>query len=112
VQRCKSTEKKELADFNYYLGTQHATEYEMNTEFIKNHTKKEFDYGSNIATALDDLHELRINDLNPIVVIPDDKDKSIKPQENKLYKFEVKEEFSAYMKQCQIYENSRIKAHA
>ena len=41
VQRNKSTVKKDLKDFNYYLGTsRQATKYEMTTEFIKNHIKK------------------------------------------------------------------------
>ena len=106
VQRNKSTVKKDLKGFNYYLGTsQQATEYEMTTEFIKNHIKKEFDYGNDIATALDNLQEFRITDLKPILLISDDEDKVIQSQENKQYEFEFKEEFSAYMKRQQIYEN-------
>jgi hypothetical protein len=70
VHKNKSTVKKELKDFNYYLGTsQQATEYKMTTEFIKNHIKKEFDYENDIATALDNLQEFRITDLQPILLI-------------------------------------------
>jgi len=111
VQRNKSTVKKDLKDFNYYLGTsRQATEYEITTEFIKNHIKKEFDYGNDIATALDNLQEFRIINLKPILLISDDEDESIRLQENKQFEFEFKEEFSAYMKRRQIYENNRIKA--
>jgi hypothetical protein len=100
MHKNKSTVKKELKDFNYCLGTsQQATEFEMTTEFIKNHIKKEFDYGNNIATALDNLQEFRITDLKPILLISDGEDESIRSQENKQYEFEFKEEFSAYMKQ-------------
>ena len=93
MHKNKSTVKKELKDFNYCLGTsRQATEYEMTTEFIKNHIKKEFDYGNDIATALDNLQEFRITDLKPILLISDDEDESIRSQENKQYEFKFKEE--------------------
>jgi hypothetical protein len=95
MHKNKNTVKKELKDFNYCLGTsRQATEYKMTTEFIKNHIKKEFDYGNDIATALDNLQEFRIT----ILLISDDEDESIRSQEYKQYEFEFKEEFSAYMK--------------
>jgi hypothetical protein len=63
----------------------------MTTEFIKNHIKKEFDYGNDIATALNGLQEFRITNLKPILLISDDENKSIQLQENKKCEFEFKE---------------------
>jgi hypothetical protein len=93
VHKNKRTIKKELKAFNYCLGTsQQATEYEMTTEFIKNHIIKEFDYGNDITTVLDNLQEFMITDLKPILLISDDEDKSFRLQENKQYEFEFKED--------------------
>ena len=47
--------KKEITDYVYYLGTaKQASEYdyETTTFFIINHIKKEFEFGNDIAVAL------------------------------------------------------------
>ena len=53
-EKSRSPVKKELNDYVYYLGsTKHASEYEQKTVFIIDHIKKEFEYGNDIACALD-----------------------------------------------------------
>ena len=50
----KGRTKKTLQDHVYYLrSVKQASNYKTTTEFIVNHIKKTFNYGSDIATALE-----------------------------------------------------------
>jgi hypothetical protein len=97
----------------YFLGTtKQASEYEAIKLFVINHIKKEFEYGSDTALALDKLREFEINKYKPVLQTSASENLSIKILEDRQYELEFKEEFSIFMKRKQSYENNKIKAYA
>jgi hypothetical protein len=53
-QQQKSTNKKTLQDYQYYLGSiKQASDYEIMTSYLINQIKKNYTHGNDIATALD-----------------------------------------------------------
>ena len=66
--KSRSINKKELKDYSYFLGTaKQASEYESTTLLIINHIKKEFEYGNDIASALDELKEFEVSEYKPVL---------------------------------------------
>ena len=111
--RNKSMAKKELNDYTYFMGTaKQVSEYETTTLFIINHIKKDFEFGNDIASALDELKEIDITRFKPRLRTSESESLSEKITEDKQYELEFKEEFSAYMKRKQCYDNNRFKAYA
>jgi hypothetical protein len=105
--------KKTLADSIYYLGSaKQAADYEVTTDFLINHIKKTFNFGNDIATALEELEEYDVSQHRPTLSTSKSTIDEIKDLENKQYEIEFKAEFDAYMKRKQTYESNVTKAYA
>ena len=62
----KSEIKKNLSDYNYYVGSaKQASDYESTTEFLINHIKKTFEFGNDIGSALKDLKPVDTDQWKP-----------------------------------------------
>lgn len=105
--------KKTLSDYVYYLGSaKQAADYETTTEFIINHIKKTFDFGNDIATALEDLQNYNIDKHKPKLQFSDNTLDEVRDNENEQYKIEFKAEFDGFMKRKQSLETNTTKAYA
>jgi len=108
------SQKKSLADYVYYLGsTKQAADYEITTEYLINHIKKTFAFGSDIGTALENLEHYPIADHKPMLEISlEAEDQDIKEAENEQFKMDFKAEYDAYMRRKQMLEKNYAKAYA
>jgi hypothetical protein len=105
--------KKELKDYMYFLGTaKQVSEYESTTLFIINHVKKGFEFGNDIASALDKLKEFEVSKPKPDLQVSTSDALSEKIVSDGQFELEFREKFAAYMKRKQNYENNRVKAYA
>jgi hypothetical protein len=88
--------KKELKDYMYFLGTaKQVSEYKLKTLFIINHVKKEFEFGNDIASALDELKEFEISKHKPELQVSTSEDLSEKIVSDRQFELEFREEFAA-----------------
>lgn len=112
-KKIEGTTRKELSDFNYYLGTaRQASEYEETTEYLINHIKKTFEYGSDIATALKEMCPPKTNTWRPSMRTSIASDEALKKVEIEQFKIEFRSDYESYRKRLQVYENNRTKAYA
>ena len=110
------SKKKGLSDHVFYLGSaKQASDYETTYAYIINHVRKTFNFGNDIATALEDLVDYRMAqhlptlkqaaDTNP----PDPAHKALLQSQ---YEMIFKAEYDSYMKRAQAYDNNLTKAYA
>ena len=105
--------KKTLADNIYYLGSaKQAADYESTTEFLINHIKRTFDFGSDIGTVLETLEEFDLNQFKPSLSISLSVDEGVKIAEDKQFEIEFKAEFDAFTKRKQAMEMNIPKSYA
>jgi hypothetical protein len=105
--------KRTLAENIYYLGSaRQAADYETTTEFLINHIKKNFNFGNDVGTALEDLKEFPIEDYKPSMQFSLNPDDVMKEAADKQYEIEFKAEYDAYMKRKQSLEVNMTKAYA
>ena len=105
--------KKQLADYVYYLGSvRQAADYETTTQYLVNHIKATFDYGIDIATALDDLQPFDASVHKPKLSVSRSTNDETKAAANRQFEIEFKAELDVYMKRKQAYENNLTKAYA
>ena len=87
----KTEVKKSLADYNYYVGSaKQASDYEITTEFLINHIKKTFEFGSDIAAELKELKPLDTSKWKPSMQVSLSSDDETKEQETRQYEIEFK----------------------
>jgi hypothetical protein len=105
--------KKTLSDNVYYLGSaKQAADYETTTEFLINYIKKTFNFGNDIATALEDLEEFDVMKHKPVLFYSDSDDEDLKKAENRQYEMEFQAELEAFIKRKQMLEINMSKAYA
>ena len=86
--------KKTLSDHICYLGSaKQAADFGTTTEFILNHIKKTFNFGNDIATAIDNEQPYSIEQHKPVLKFSMDADGEIKDAANEQYKMEFKAEY-------------------
>ena len=109
----KSEIKKNLSDYNYYVGSaKQALDYESTTKFLINHIKKTFEFGNDIRSALKDLKPVDTDQWKPsmqVSISPEDK---INEAETRQLEIEFKADYDAYRKRVQTYDNNQTKAYA
>ena len=112
-KKYKSAPKKTLSDYQYYLGSaKQASDYEKTTEFLINHIKKTFTFGSDIATALEKLEEFDVSPYKPSLYISTRTVAAEKAAQDKQFEIEFKAEYDAFMKRKQALETNMSKAYA
>jgi Reverse transcriptase (RNA-dependent DNA polymerase) len=105
--------KRTLADNIYYLGSaKQAADYETTTEFLINYIKKNFNFGNDIGTALEELEEFTIENYKPTLSYSVIQDAITREAEDRQYEIEFKAEYDAYMKRKQSLEVNMTKAYA
>jgi hypothetical protein len=81
-----ASKKQYVTDYNYYLdSSKHASDYETTTEFLINHIKKLYDYGSNIGSALEELESNDTTAWKPSMQVSGESDESICAIENQQF---------------------------
>jgi hypothetical protein len=66
TSQLKGIIKKNLQDYQYYLGSaKQASDYEATTSYLINQIKKTYAYGNDIATALDQLQHVDLSPFKP-----------------------------------------------
>ena len=104
--------KKSLTDYNYYLGSaKQASDYETTTSFILNTILKEYEYGNDIATALEEFVDADTNKWIPALQISSSEDKNQKALENRQYEMLYKAELDEYQRRKRAYVNNKTKAY-
>ena len=83
TSQAKGIFKKNLQDYQYYLGSaKQASDYEATTSYLINQIKKTYAYGNDIATALDRLQHVDLSPFKPTLQSSQSKDEDIKALEN------------------------------
>ena len=81
-QQCKT-----LQDYQYYIGSSKQASNDVTiTLYLINHVQKTFDYGDNIASALDRKAEVDLSAHMPQLQQSTDSDQDVKDQKNKQFK--------------------------
>ena len=107
------TSRKTLQDYQYYLGSsKQAADYQQTTEFLINHIRKTYEYGNDIATALEESTPFQISSLEPVLSVSSQTDTDAKDAENRMYEMKFKIEYDLFLKRKQCYINNLTKAYA
>jgi hypothetical protein len=113
TSQSKGIIKKKLQDYQYYFGSaKQASDYEATTSYLINQIKKTYAYGSNIATALDQLQHVDLSPFKPTLQSSQSKEEDVKALENKRFRLELKTLFDVYVKREQTYLMDMSKAYA
>lgn len=113
TSQAKGIFKKNLQDYQYYLGSaKQASDYEATTSYLINQIKKTYAYGNDIATALDRLQHVDLSPFKPTLQSSQSKDEDIKALENEQFRLEFKTLFDVYVKREQTYQMNLSKAYA
>jgi hypothetical protein len=105
--------KKNLQDYQYYLGSaKQALDYESTTSYLINQIKKTYAYGNDIATALNQLKHVDLSEFKPTLKASQSKDEEIKNLETEQFRMEFKTLFDVYIKREQTYQTNLSKAYA
>ncbi|KAL7572989.1 hypothetical protein ACA910_007487 [Epithemia clementina (nom. ined.)] len=102
-QKKAETKKKGLSDYMYYLGSaKTAADYEVTTRFLMNWIRKNYEYGEDIASSLEDRAMVNPSKWEPtlkrLTNPGDSKTKEQVTTENKQYEMIFKEELTRYFK--------------
>jgi hypothetical protein len=103
-----------ISDFTYQLGlAKQASDYESATEFFINNIKRAFEYGNDIATALEKLEEIDVTEWKPTLKLSTAADTPTRDLESKKQlEIEFKADYDTYRKRVQVSENNLTKAYA
>jgi hypothetical protein len=105
--------KKSIEDYYYYIGSsKQAADYNLTTEHVINHIKKEYDRGIDIAEALRTGEEPDMSNWQPRLGFSLSQDPTTKAAEDEQYKMLFKAELDEYMKRKRVYSDNKIKAYA
>ena len=116
----KKKERKTLADYVFYIGSsKQESEYAKISQFILNHVQKEFDYGDDIADALENEVEWNETPHLPVLkVIPKEEEgdqkrsteerEALEKANFTFYQYEVQE----FIKRRKAYQTNKGKAYA
>lgn len=105
--------KKDVSDYVYYIGSsKQASDYEITTEFLINHIQKEYEFGSDIATALNQLEAFNLNKFKPRLETSTSGDATVKAAEEKQFEMEFRAKFERYTIREETYNNNLTKAYA
>jgi hypothetical protein len=105
--------KNTFADNMHYLGSvKQAADYEKTTDFLINHIKKNFDFGNDIGTTLEDLSLFDIANYKPSLKISIQDEVTAKLGEDTQCEIEFKAELEGYMKRRQSLEVNILKSYA
>ncbi|KAL7578529.1 hypothetical protein ACA910_011590 [Epithemia clementina (nom. ined.)] len=115
-QKKAETKKKGLSDYMYYLGSaKTAADFEVTTTFLMNWIHKNYEYGEDIASSLEDGVMINPSQWEPTLKRAIDVDAKTKEQvvtENKQYEMIFKEELTRYFKRKEILSNNTMKVYA
>ena len=107
------TNKKSVNDYNYYLRLEkQASDHETTTEYLINSTKKVFDYGNDIGTALKLLEPINTLACMPRMQVSHATIEEDCAAENRQYEIEFKADYDTYSKWVQTYENNNTRVPA
>jgi hypothetical protein len=109
----RTPNKKNPQDYQYFLGSaKQASDYETTTSYLINHIKKTYNYGNDIATALEQLQEADFSQYKPNLKSSQSDDKTIKELETEQFKMEFKTLFDVYIRRENTYQMNLSKAYA
>jgi hypothetical protein len=114
-QKDKTTTKarKTLADHVYYVGSaRQASDFSVITDFIINHIRQTFEYGNDIANALDSRVTTDFTNLMPVMQQSTETDTATKNRENKQFGMLYEAEIKRFVERKGLYENNLDKAYA
>jgi len=90
----KQDVKKTINDYNYYIGSaKQASDYGTTTEFLINHIKKTFSYGTDIGQALETLQEIDTYSWKPTMKVTKKTETAEKEAEEKQFEIEFRADY-------------------
>jgi hypothetical protein len=100
-------------NYQYFLGTakQASSDYKSTTSYWINHIKKTYNYGNDIATALEQLQEADLSQHKPTWKSSQSKDKTIRELETEQFRIEFKTLFDVYIKRENTYQMNLLKTY-
>ena len=113
IKKENTPSKKSITDWNYYIGSaKQASEFEAITEFLLNHIREKFEYGNDIAKAIDDQEPVDTKIWRPSLQKSQSEDPEIKEIENEEFKMEFQAALQTYQRRQSLYESNTVKAYA
>jgi len=100
--------KKTIEDYYYIGSAKQASDFNLTTDQVINHTKKEYDRGVDVAEALRKGQEPDLREWQPSLRIGTTVDESIKAVENKQFKMLFKAELEEYMRMKRVFADNKI----
>jgi hypothetical protein len=105
--------KKSITDCNYYNGlAKQASEFEVTTEYLLNYIREQFEFGNDIAKAIDNQQPVNTKIWKPSLQKSQNEDLEIKDNKNEEFKMEFQAALQTYQKCQSLYESNTIKAYA
>ena len=105
--------KKSLIDYNYHVGSaRQASDYEITTEFLINYIRKTYEYGDDIAIALEKLQHVKTDEWKPSMQVSLATEDVIREAENRQFEIEFKSDYDTYSKRKEVYTNNKTKSYA
>ena len=110
-KRDDSFKKKTLQDYMFDVGNpQQASDYLTTCLFVVNHIRKTYEYGSDIAMALEEMTPYNMDQHKPKLQRSTSANAEQKEAENEQFNIEVKCAYNEYKDRKRIYENNMSKA--
>ena len=106
----KNDKKKQANnDLKFHLGSaNHANEYQSTMEHWINHIRENYEYGDDMATALEEEKEYDVNKDKPVLVMETDATEA----ELEQAKMEFKIDYEVWRDRVKTYKNNKSKAYA
>ena len=93
----KNGESKSLEDYEFYIGSsKQASDFEVTTKFIINHTQETFDSGKDIAEALRMMNGQNTSKWKPTLSVSTSEDEHVRDRENREFELDYKGESADY----------------
>jgi hypothetical protein len=106
-------ERKVLSDYIFSLGTsKQASDFELVSQFIINHIRKEFDNGNDIGDALEDRKEVDFTKFKPSIEMSQNQDQIARDKEDQENEKIFEAQVRVYIERQAMYETNKRKAFA
>ena len=108
--------RRSVGDYIYHVGTaQNAADYELITEYLLNYIRKTYNYGDDIATAIEDQTDIDFDKSKPKLKFSKIKGKDKDDErnaENRQFEIDYKSELDTFQKKKTAYEMNTVKIFA
>ena len=105
--------KKLITDWNYYIGSsKQASKFEATNEFLLNYIREKFEYGNDIAKAIDDEEPVDTKIWKPKLEKSISEDQETRDDKTEEFMMEFQAALLTYQKCQAVHKSNTVKAYA